>query len=133
MPVTAADFVGRRILVVENDPAMRPAFGMLLGAWGMEVAEAAGVAEALAAVREGAVPDVVLTDYRLDDAGDRHPRHRGDPRRPRRAGARRRSSAPRAPRRSAGSPIRSGCRCSEKPVAEGELRRVLHALLEGLA
>ena len=132
IPVTTADFVGRRILVVENDPAMRAAFGMLLGAWGMEVAEVAGVAEALAAVREGAVPDLVLTDYRLDeqetgihaiaairdDLGEPVP------------AAIVSAEGAEAIRRLA-DPL--GVPVLEKPVAEGELRRVLHALLEGLA
>ncbi|HVH02735.1 MAG TPA: hybrid sensor histidine kinase/response regulator [Amaricoccus sp.] len=132
IPVTTADFVGRRILVVENDPAMRAAFGMLLGAWGMEVAEVAGVAEALAAVREGAVPDLVLTDYRLDeqetgihaiaairdDLGESVP------------AAIVSAEGAEAIRRLA-DPL--GVPVLEKPVAEGELRRVLHALLEGLA
>ena len=132
IPVTTADFVGRRILVVENDPAMRAAFGMLLGAWGMEVAEVAGVAEALAAVREGAVPDLVLTDDRLDeqetgihaiaairdDLGEPVP------------AAIVSAEGAEAIRRLA-DPL--GVPVLEKPVAEGELRRVLHALLEGLA
>ena len=52
-PGPAADFVGRRVLIVENDPAMREAFGMLLRGWGMEVADAAGVADARAAARDG--------------------------------------------------------------------------------
>ena len=132
IPVTTADFVGRRILVVENDPAMRAAFGMLLGAWGMEVAEVAGVAEALAAVREGTVPDFVLTDYRLDeqetgihaiaairdDLGEAVP------------AAIVSAEGAEAIRRLA-DPL--GVPVLEKPVAEGELRRVLHALLESLA
>ncbi len=129
LAVTAADFVGRRILIVENDPAMRAALGMLLRSWGMEVAEAAGVGEALAAVRDGSVPDFVLTDYRLDDeetgihaieairddVGEPLPaaivsaegaeaiRHHADP---------------------LGVPV------LEKPVVESALRRALHALLE---
>ena len=65
--VSTAGFVGRRMLVVENDPAMRVALSLLLRSWGMEVAEASGVGEALTAVREGTVPDIVLTDYRLDE------------------------------------------------------------------
>lgn len=131
-PVTTADFVGRRILVVENDPAMRAALGMLLGAWGMEVAEVAGVAEALTAVREGAVPDFVLTDYRLDeqetgihaiaairdDLGEPVP------------AAIVSAEGGEAIRRLA-DPL--GVPVLDKPVAEGELRRVLHALLEGIA
>ena len=132
IPVTTADFVGRRILVVENDPAMRAAFGMLLGDLHAPGAEVAGVAEALAAVREGAVPDLVLTDYRLDeqetgihaiaairdDLGEPVP------------AAIVSAEGAEAIRRLA-DPL--GVPVLEKPVAEGELRRVLHALLEGLA
>lgn len=40
------DLGGRRVLVIENDPAMREAFGLLLGSWGLEVAEAGGIAAA---------------------------------------------------------------------------------------
>jgi signal transduction histidine kinase len=64
----AADLVGRLVLVIEDDAGMREAFGMLLRSWGMEVAAAAGVADARAALRGGPPPDLVLTDYRLDDA-----------------------------------------------------------------
>lgn len=127
--VTTADFVGRRILIVENDPAMRTALGMRLRAWGMEVAEAAGVAEALAAVREGSMPDFVLTDYRLDDEETG-------------------IHAIEAIREDVGEPVPAAIVSAEgaeairrhadplgvpvlaKPVAEGELRRALHALLE---
>ena len=59
---------GRRILVVENDAEVRRAFTLLLGGWGMEVSPVAGVAAARrAARRRGQLPDVVLTDFRLDD------------------------------------------------------------------
>lgn len=62
---TPADFAGRRILVVENDPAMRRAFVFLLAGWGMEVESADGIEAAREAVADIA-PDVLLTDYRLD-------------------------------------------------------------------
>ncbi len=61
-----AALAGRLVLVIENDAGMREAFGMLLRSWGMEVAAAAGVADARGAVRAGPAPDLVLTDYRLD-------------------------------------------------------------------
>jgi signal transduction histidine kinase/CheY-like chemotaxis protein len=66
-PGSAAGLAGRRALIVENDPAMRAAFGMLLRSWGMEVADAAGVADARAAALGGPAPELLLTDYRLDD------------------------------------------------------------------
>lgn len=63
----AVNLSGRRVLVIENDAGMREAFGMLLRSWGMDVAVASGVADARAAARDGPRPDIVLTDYRLDD------------------------------------------------------------------
>lgn len=60
-----ADFAGRRILVVENDPTMRRAFVFLLAGWGMEV-EAADSIEAAREIAADIAPEVLLTDYRLD-------------------------------------------------------------------
>lgn len=129
---TTADFVGRRILVIENDPAMRVALGMLLRAWGMQVAEAAGVAEGLTAVREGTVPDIVLTDYRLEDGETG-------------------LDAIAAIREDLGEPVPAAIVSAEsseairrfadpiavpvlgKPVSESELRGVLRGLLEAVA
>jgi signal transduction histidine kinase/CheY-like chemotaxis protein len=127
-----ANFVGRRMLVVENDPAMRSALGMLLRAWGMDVAEVAGVADALTAVREGTVPDVVLTDFRLDDqetgihAIEAIRADLGEPV----PAAIVSAEGAEAIRRLA-DPL--GVPVLEKPVAQGELRRVLHALLAVMA
>ena len=45
---------GRRVLVVENDPGMRQAFGLLLRGWGMEVSDASTVEGARQAARAGA-------------------------------------------------------------------------------
>lgn len=60
-----SDFSGRRVLVVENDPVMRHAYGFLLGGWGMEVQTVAGIRAARDAASR-ARPDLLLTDYRLD-------------------------------------------------------------------
>ena len=57
---------GRRVLVIENDDAMRRAFTFLLKGWGMEVSATSEIAMARGFAREE-VPDVVLSDYRLDD------------------------------------------------------------------
>lgn len=126
-PVPAPALAGRRVLVVENDRAMREAFAMLLRSWGMEVAGAAGVAEASAAAGERS-PDILLTDYRLD--GDETGvqvielvRQRLGTPLPalivsaEAAEAVRRLAAP------LGAPV------LEKPVAEAELRRVVGSLL----
>ncbi|WP_297970578.1 HAMP domain-containing sensor histidine kinase [uncultured Amaricoccus sp.] len=66
VPVRQSGLAGRRVLIVENDPAMREAFGMLLRSWGMAVEGAAGVAEARAAAGRGAAPDVVPLPRRVD-------------------------------------------------------------------
>ena len=55
-PVPPAGFVGRRALVVENDPAMREAFVMLLRQLGHGGARRAGVAEARAVAAGRACP-----------------------------------------------------------------------------
>lgn len=59
------DFLGRRVLVVENDPGMRRALVMLLNGWGMQVDAVDGLAPARRAAA-AARPDLILTDYRLD-------------------------------------------------------------------
>ena len=121
--------VGRRILVIENDPAMRDAFALLLRRWGMDVAVADGGGAALAAAR-AQPPDLILSDYRLDrdETG---------------------LQAIAALRRRAGWPVpallvtaevdprlktrarRLGARLLAKPVADAELRAALLALIEG--
>lgn len=61
-----AALAGHHVVVVENDEGMRHAFAFLLESWGMQVTTAAGTEAALAALQQAA-PDVLLTDYRLDD------------------------------------------------------------------
>lgn len=65
-PVKQPDYSGQRVLIVENDPNMRRAVAMLLGGWGFETISVSGVAEAIAAA-EARRPDLVVTDYRLDN------------------------------------------------------------------
>jgi signal transduction histidine kinase len=125
-------FVGLRALVVENDPAMREAFVMLLRSWGMEVSDAHGVEDACAEAIAGPVPDFVLTDYRLDEQEtgvqviEALRARIGEPVPALIVSA---EGAP-AIRRLA-DPL--GVPVLEKPVAERELQRVLLALLEGSA
>jgi signal transduction histidine kinase len=128
-PADGAALAGRRVLVVENDPGMRQAFAMLLGGWGMEVSDAGDIETARAAARvRGRRPDLVLTDYRLDDGETglrtievlRH--DLGGPLPALIVSA----EHGEAIRRIAG-PL--GVPVLEKPVAETELRRVLSDLL----
>lgn len=58
---------GRRALIVENDATVRNAFAFLLRSWGMEVATASGVAGALEVIEDTPPPEVLVSDYRLDD------------------------------------------------------------------
>lgn len=126
----AVGLIGRRVLVVENDPGMRQAFSMVLRGWGMEVEDAGGVEAARAAARLGPPPDLVLTDFRLDEGE---------------TGV----QTIEALRADLGGPVPAlivsaegaeairrvadplGVPVLEKPVAEARLRRVMGALLAG--
>ncbi|MBP7243093.1 hybrid sensor histidine kinase/response regulator [Amaricoccus sp.] len=131
-PEAASGLVGRRVLIVENDPAMREAFGMLLRGWGMEVADAAGVAEARAAVAGGWTPDALVTDYRLDgeetgvQAIEAVRRDLG-----RRAPALIVSAEGGAAIRGLAEPV--GAQVLGKPVAERDLRRALQGMFDAAA
>jgi two-component system, sensor histidine kinase len=59
---------GRRVLVVDDDPAVRPALEMLLGLWGCTVAAAAGAEEAQILCASGFAPDLILADLQLGGA-----------------------------------------------------------------
>ena len=58
-------WAGRRVLLIENDLAVQNAFLLLLMSWGMEVQAVTGVEQARASAAQ-VMPDLVLTDYRLD-------------------------------------------------------------------
>jgi signal transduction histidine kinase/CheY-like chemotaxis protein len=65
---TATDELrGRCVLVVEDDTLARSALVGLLVSWGMHVAQARGPADALDCVAQGMLPDVIVSDYRLQD------------------------------------------------------------------
>lgn len=64
------DLTGSRVLVIEDDALVRTALVGLLDGWGMEVHEASGVMGALALVSGGLRPDLVLSDYRLQQGDD---------------------------------------------------------------
>lgn len=119
---------GRRVLVIENDAAMRAAFVLLLRRWGMEVVAVEGTEAALETLGP-APPALILSDYRLDreDTGLRAI-----------AAVRRRLglrlpallvTAEPDPRLQAQA-RRLGAGILRKPVTEAELRGTLSALLE---
>jgi PAS domain S-box-containing protein len=56
-----------RVLLVEDDTAVRDATQMLLRVEGFEVTAVSSLAQALLAIAGGTVPDLLLTDYHLRD------------------------------------------------------------------
>ncbi|HQR19926.1 MAG TPA: hybrid sensor histidine kinase/response regulator [Burkholderiaceae bacterium] len=67
---THAAFSGARALVVDDDLDICEATRRLLQSWGLEVRTVRGPEDALAAVREGFVPSVLLVDLRLGESVD---------------------------------------------------------------
>ncbi|RIL08049.1 MAG: hypothetical protein DCC71_00940 [Proteobacteria bacterium] len=68
-PGAAAGLAGRRVLVVEDEPAVLEAMRGLLESWGCRVTPARSVAAATDALSPGAAPpDLIIADYRLGDA-----------------------------------------------------------------
>ena len=65
-PAPAGQLAGLRLLVVDNEPAILDGMKLLLGNWGCVVAIASGLDEALAVLRDGPEPHVVIADYHLD-------------------------------------------------------------------
>ena len=61
----SANLAGCSILVVEVDALAREALVSLLHSWGCVVLEADALAAALALVQAGAMPDAIVSDYRL--------------------------------------------------------------------
>lgn len=66
-PRTFEDIAGLRVLVIEDDQLVREALVSLLASWRVEAAVAEGLAMALALLKSGAAPDVIVADYRLRD------------------------------------------------------------------
>lgn len=64
-PSSFEDVVGLRVLVIEDDPLVRDALVSLLASWRVEVAVADACVTALQLLKNGAVPDVIVADYRL--------------------------------------------------------------------
>lgn len=69
-PVIADDFSGAMALVIEDDVLVRSALVGLLEGWGLRVVEAQGMAQARQKVLSGAVPQLIISDYRLPDGMD---------------------------------------------------------------
>lgn len=65
--MTPDDVRERCALVVEDDALARSALVGLLVSWGMRVAQARGASDALECLAQGLVPDVIVSDYRLQE------------------------------------------------------------------
>lgn len=61
------DLAGRSALVVEDDTLACSALAGLLESWGMRVATAHGPVAAMQCLAQGEMPDVIVSDYRLQD------------------------------------------------------------------
>ena len=64
------EFEGCQVLVVEDDVLALAALESLLASWGCQVRGAVGLAEALAHLNGGWVPDLIISDYRLPDGAN---------------------------------------------------------------
>ncbi|MDQ6966586.1 MAG: hybrid sensor histidine kinase/response regulator, partial [Mariprofundaceae bacterium] len=58
-------FAGMRVLLLEDDLAVRRAAVILMQQWGCEVMGAGTAAEAVSIVKNGWIPDAMIADYRL--------------------------------------------------------------------
>lgn len=63
-------FVGLLALVIEDDSLVRLALVGLLESWGFRVSQAQGWQQARQKVTDGVRPDVIISDYRLQDEHD---------------------------------------------------------------
>ncbi len=58
---------GLRVLVIEDNALVRKAMGCLLTAWGCQITLADGALMACDKVRQDQAPDIILSDYQLND------------------------------------------------------------------
>ncbi|WP_293901640.1 hybrid sensor histidine kinase/response regulator [Phenylobacterium sp.] len=64
-PLFAPPIRGGRVFVIDDDPAVQQGTADLLRLWGYDVAVAESAAELLSGVAGGAVPDLLICDWRL--------------------------------------------------------------------
>jgi CheY-like chemotaxis protein/anti-sigma regulatory factor (Ser/Thr protein kinase) len=58
---------GKRVLLLEDDDMALEAVTKLLQSWGLQVSTASNIAQASIHLGRGAMPDVIVSDYRLDN------------------------------------------------------------------
>jgi CheY-like chemotaxis protein len=60
-------FVGLQLLLIEDDELSRLALTDLLASWGCSVQAASSGAQAMTSLKEGYVPQIVISDFRLGE------------------------------------------------------------------
>lgn len=68
VPQSGWDLNGAYIIVIDDEAEVREAMQQLLANWGCHSVCADSIEEAIAAVRSGAVPDLIIADYRLRES-----------------------------------------------------------------
>ena len=68
LPVSVDKFEGKLVVVVDDDPLVLDGMSGLLRSWGCRVVTAAADGAAISSVvKQGAVPDLIVSDYHLPD------------------------------------------------------------------
>ncbi len=62
-----SDLNGLQVLCIDNEPKILEGMQTLLSGWGCRVTTAPGAREAIAALKDGGAPDILLVDYHLDE------------------------------------------------------------------
>ncbi len=66
-PVAPSELSHLRILCVDNEPDILVGMENLLGRWGCDVRTAGDIVQSLQVIDESWIPDVIFSDYRLDN------------------------------------------------------------------
>ena len=66
LPEPGANFAGKRILLLDNEPQLLTAVAELLRSWQCDVLAMSQPSEAIALLQQGPAPDLLLFDYHLD-------------------------------------------------------------------
>lgn len=67
--IEASPLIGKRLLVVDDDPLVLSSTSSILTSWGCEVSTAISISEVRQLLQQGGIWDLVITDYQLDNQG----------------------------------------------------------------
>jgi CheY-like chemotaxis protein len=62
--------IGKRLLVVDDDALVLSSTSSILASWGCEVSTATSISDVRTLLQQGAIWDLVITDYQLDNEGN---------------------------------------------------------------